>query len=314
MTKLFNNPKMGNAPQMALAAVPRLTHLDLTETNQTEFPCIACLRHTLEKIYLSDNSLTVILESRLYDDILCQCNNKEVADQTNIIKTLSMSHNPGIQQLNRTFMLLFTKLAYVHIKDIGLIELPYVAHLANKLRILDASHNVINDIPEEYFSSMSNLEELWLGSNKIKTFPVFANRMSITHLSLAQNRLTQVVTKDIKNLPYLNKLYLAGNKIKFFEFFYRPKYLETLDLSDNKLPMLLNGSLPVKGNKVLSVDISDNPLLCTKESICWLKSEWLYRTRYATVQLSTRPCHRPARFVGVKWGQISKKKACDGES
>uniref|UniRef100_A0A9J8D934 G-protein coupled receptors family 1 profile domain-containing protein n=1 Tax=Cyprinus carpio carpio TaxID=630221 RepID=A0A9J8D934_CYPCA len=119
----------------------------------------------------------------------------------------------------------------------GLTGLPYdLCHLLPKLRVLELSHNAIEELPSFYHCA--SLQEIGLQHNLIKQIEMntFQQLSSLRTLDLSWNRINTVHPDAFSSLQSLIKLDLTGNR------------LSSLPLTG--LTSLTH--LKLKGNKALS--------------------------------------------------------------
>eukprot|EP00929_Paragymnodinium_shiwhaense_P013572 TRINITY_DN121425_c0_g1_i1.p1 TRINITY_DN121425_c0_g1~~TRINITY_DN121425_c0_g1_i1.p1 ORF type:complete len:391 (+),score=79.86 TRINITY_DN121425_c0_g1_i1:73-1245(+) len=81
----------------------------------------------------------------------------------------------------------------------------------NHLKMLELGSNRIRDVPSE-LSQLTELEELWLGKNKI-TKMALAPLPNLKRLSMQSNRLEQWDSLLFSNCPNLEYLYLGHNNL-----------------------------------------------------------------------------------------------------
>ncbi|PPQ67525.1 hypothetical protein CVT25_006066 [Psilocybe cyanescens] len=142
----------------------------------------------------------------------------------------------------------------------------------NKIRLCGITDGVVQRI--ENLENLVNLEELWLGKNKIAKLQVnyYESRLISTLsinasyqgletlkklkiLSLQSNRITKL--EGLEELTELNQLYLSHNGIERLEGLKNNLQLTTLDIGNNFIPAIENIShlknleeLWMNGNKI----------------------------------------------------------------
>ena len=169
----------------------------------------------------------------------------------------------------------------------------------NSLKILDLSHQDYNIDTESLWKSMKSLlklENLYLNGNGIKIIPAdaFAKQTQLKTLSLAHNQLA-TVSFEVGTLVNLKRLDLQDNNIQYAEDRFvgeiekitenqpTPNYEQfSLEKSPNidflaRFNMhYYDHSTDSDGNR-LTVDLSDNPLICDCDRINFVK--WLRDTK-----------------------------------
>lgn len=87
----------------------------------------------------------------------------------------------------------------------------------------------------ENIEHLTNLEELWLGKNKIEQINL-PYLPKLKKLSVQHNRLTDICEKSIKNILCVEELYISYNKINhIIDTFKDLKHLKVFDLSYNEI-------------------------------------------------------------------------------
>ena len=179
------------------------------------------------------------------------------------------------------------------VRNAILESLPYAASCdrvnpdwlktVNSLKLRDAG---ITGLKQGDFDNLTNLQELHLGSNQLKSLPeyVFDDLGNLDVLYLSNNDLSVLPQKVFFNLPNMESLDLSGNRFSSLPsgIFSLSLSLETLDLSGNRFSSFpndifprfpnpnfySNGStppLPVMGLKTL--DISSNNLTFLTDNV-----------------------------------------------
>jgi|AntRauTorckE5430_2_1112549.scaffolds.fasta_scaffold06382_3 protein phosphatase 1 regulatory subunit 7 len=133
----------------------------------------------------------------------------------------------------------------------------------------------------EQFDNLINLEELWLGKNKIENIEGVSNLKKLRRLDVQSNRLTSV--ENLVGLEdTLEELYLAHNGIddegamKASGLMLQFKELTTLDLSKNRLTsckpfahMFSLNELWVSSNEIGTFeDVEPMSVLGTRDEAC----------------------------------------------
>ncbi|KAI8497697.1 hypothetical protein Bbelb_243490 [Branchiostoma belcheri] len=116
------------------------------------------------------------------------------------------------------------------------------------LEKLNLHFNSINDIEDESFGDLGNLEQLALDYNMVTvvTTSTFAGLDKLTHLSLIQNNISSIEDGSFQPLSSLRVLDLSFNKIPDprydLSFNKIPGEISLLDLSFNKIPGKISAS------------------------------------------------------------------------
>ncbi|XP_056094230.1 leucine-rich repeat-containing G-protein coupled receptor 6 [Rhinichthys klamathensis goyatoka] len=107
-----------------------------------------------------------------------------------------------------------TSLQVLTLTRAGLTGLPHdLCHLLPKLRVLELSHNVIEELPSFYHCA--SLQEIGLQHNLIKQIEMntFQQLSSLRSLDLSWNRINTIHPDAFSSLQSLIKLDLTGNRL-----------------------------------------------------------------------------------------------------
>ncbi|CAJ0958398.1 unnamed protein product [Ranitomeya imitator] len=107
-------------------------------------------------------------------------------------------------------------------------------HLSDKLQKIDLTSNIISEIDEDAFMSLSQLNELSLLDNRIRQLPELPN--SLNFIDVSKNRLGRKGIKQeaFKDLKDLHILYLNDNNLDHIPL-PLPDSLQALHLQDNNI-------------------------------------------------------------------------------
>ncbi|EDO49517.1 predicted protein, partial [Nematostella vectensis] len=147
------------------------------------------------------------------------------------ISTLTISYSPKaairIEELAELPYLTSLNLVYNKITNVS-------KFVSSNLRVLNLDHNQIESVEPGAFDSLENLLDLSLANNKLKSFPVFRKRSSITRLFVGGNiGITSLDKQSLYNLPRLQLLSLKSSGLTSLPYaiFRRNKELQALLLS-----------------------------------------------------------------------------------
>jgi Leucine-rich repeat (LRR) protein len=99
---------------------------------------------------------------------------------------------------------------------LGLTVLPPIKELP-QLKVLNLSNNEIKDIPNTYFDTLTELEFLSLGYNRLTNIPAkgcFKKLTRLQDLYLSGNQLTTLTKNSLAGLTGVHSLRLEGNTLK----------------------------------------------------------------------------------------------------
>ncbi|KVH93877.1 Leucine-rich repeat-containing protein, partial [Cynara cardunculus var. scolymus] len=191
----------------------------------------------LEELVLRDNQLKKIPDVSIFKTLL-------VFD----VSFNEISAMTGLSKVSSTL-----KELYVSKNEVTKIE--EIEHF-HELLILELGSNRLRVI--ENLQNLTNLQELWLGRNRIKAINLCGLKC-IKKLSLQSNRLTSM--KGLEECTALEELYLSHNGIVKME-----GLLEDLWFNDNQLASLDGIAEAVSGSreKLTTIYLEHNP--CAKST------------------------------------------------
>ncbi|KAB1258908.1 Leucine-rich repeat-containing G-protein coupled receptor 6, partial [Camelus dromedarius] len=254
-----------------------LETLDLNYNELWEFPVAIRTLGRLQELGFHDNNIRAIPEEAFLGNPLLQTihfydNPIQFVGRSAFrylprLHTLSLNGATNIQEfpdLKGT-----TSLEILTLTRAGIQQLPPgVCQQLPRLRVLELSHNQIQELPS--LRGCRRLEEVMEGSG-----PVGSSSLSYCPSGLRHNRLWEIGADTFSQLTSLCALDLSGNAIRSIhpEAFATLRSLVKLDLTDNQLTTLplagLGGlvHLKLKGNPALSQAFSKDsfPKLRTLE-------------------------------------------------
>jgi len=136
------------------------------------------------------------------------------------------------------------------------------------LRKVDLGANRIRLMKEEDLSGLTNLEELWLGKNKIERIQGIRNLKKLRRLDLQSNRLTKIENL-LTQVDTLEELYLAHNAI-----------------DDHGASTPDNSGLALPFTVLTTIDLSRNHLTSTKpfQHLECLEELWISGNKIKTFE------------------------------
>lgn len=124
---------------------------------------------------------------------------------------------------------------------------------------LDLSHNRLSVIKASSMSHLQSLREVKLNNNELETFPnlgpISAN---ITLLSLAGNRIAEVLPEHLKQYQSLETLDLSSNNISELKTAFPPLQLKYLFINSNRVTSMEPGCFDNLGNTLLVLKLNRN--------------------------------------------------------
>lgn len=260
----------------------------------------------LKIILLIASSLRLVEMYDNYGEIcrnLCTCEEKEG------ILTVSCE-NRGIIRL--------TEISPVHF---SMYHLLLTGNLLKKLSvndfinytgvtILHLGNNDISEIESGAFNGLQGLKRLHLNNNKIEVLrdDTFAGLESLEYLQIDYNYITNLESNALSKLHQLTVMILNDNLLSALPpNIFRNVPLTHLDLRGNRLKMFPYIGLLEHMDKVVELQLEENPWNCSCELIA-LKA-WLESIAY-TALVGEVVCETPFRLHGRDLDEVSKQELC----
>ncbi|KAI4502104.1 hypothetical protein M0802_002786 [Mischocyttarus mexicanus] len=224
--------------------LPNLTHLDISGNKLKELPIYLNFSFPfLTHLYLSDNELNSDTFDRIpaTTQYLYLERNSEIVNISNFPKHIhGLYLNENNIKWNENHFEEYPNLKILSLRKCYDI-LSYFNHLElTKLVDLDISSNDIDYIDPQLFDYAESLKRLSLDKNNLYLLSFLESLKSLTHLSIAYNKLSYITNDSLANLKNLRSLNLRGNIISVVQnnAFSNLSMLEKLDLSENQLSIL----------------------------------------------------------------------------
>lgn len=183
-------------------------------------------------------------------------------------------------------------------KNPGTIIPYYFSSARPNLVHFKMSNSRIFDLEMHSFSNFSKLEYLDLSSNMLGNMECrlsdsLSSLTSLKELSVANNRIQCIQPDIFHHMGNIERVNLSLNEIHTFDAeLYKTKTLKYLDLSNNRLQTLSESSRQqlnrLAGTHTIQVDLSDNVLLCTCETIDFLR--WMQTTKVDLIKRDKYTC------------------------
>ena len=272
-----------------------LDALDLSD-NSLSAKAIPALPGTLRSLTVSYNPLGEVPEA------IRQCSQLEELDLGSCqlstlpgwlaelpIKTLRLSHNTGLQDLEHAFAI--PTLEVLDLSSCGLESLPAHMDKAVRLRELSLTHNPLRQLREnigqlqalevlkadrcalsyihEALTSLGKLRTLVLSNNELKQLPrSFSKLHALELLRVSHNELSQL--PDMSGLHALKQVDLSRNKLQTFPLsLYDCSALEVLEMNWNNVDQI--GPSLAKLQNLRSLSVYSNYLLFFNDKVSELK-------------------------------------------
>ncbi|XP_030755587.1 adhesion G protein-coupled receptor A3 isoform X2 [Sitophilus oryzae] len=168
---------------------------------------------------------------------------------------------------------------------------------ANYLKMTCGETEKISHLDElELLNIASELFQLNLSNNNLKTFSTKVELIALQKLNLSGNQLTELQEHQFREVPHLRRLDLSENSIKHIDIksFEGLKHLERLKLNHNELTSITMGTFDVLPN-LKQLDLSNNPLQCD----CGLLWVLEYIQKHSVKLISNPKCNTPPSFKGL---------------
>ncbi|XP_052076286.1 toll-like receptor 4 [Mytilus californianus] len=170
-----------------------------------------------------------------------------------------------------------------------------------KLIHLDLSNNFCSNVSKDFFKSSPNLKSLLIHNNLLGFVliddmhgEILQHIPKLAVLNLADNRIPYLPYNFFKFQTMLTEINIGGNLLEDLSFqISHMQNLSHLDLSKNRFSSLnsrARGQLEtiIKSNPNLTVDLSDNPLICSCDTIQFVK--WMSQTKIKFTKLQSNKC------------------------
>jgi protein phosphatase 1 regulatory subunit 7 len=209
------------------------------------------MRARLEKLDLFDNKIKHIAPyfsaagHPLFEDPRWKAKYPDVTDLTfSNLRVLDLSYNQikhihGLEALGGT-------LEELYLVENKIKAIENISHL-KKLRLLELGGNQIRAITNKCLQGLSDLEQLWVGKNKIATLEpgCFVHCPKLKMLSLQANRLVDSVPVGVfvpEQLANLEQLHISENGLRTIENIGPLKSIQIMDFSFNPIATLYRPS------------------------------------------------------------------------
>ncbi|CAL8308273.1 unnamed protein product [Merluccius merluccius] len=234
---------------------------------------------------------------------LCTCDEKEG------VLTVSCE-NRGIVRLSEVSPVRFP--AYHLLLTGNLLKKLSVddfVHYAG-VTILHLGNNDISEVETGAFNGLQGLKRLHLNNNKIDLLrdDTFAGLESLEYLQIDYNYISVVEPSALSKLHQLTVMILNDNLLSALPGnVFRNVPLTHLDLRGNRLKMFPYVGLLEHMDKVVELQLEENPWNCSCELIA-LKA-WLESISY-TALVGEVVCETPFRLHGRDLDEVSKQELC----
>ncbi|KAL4635755.1 SLIT and NTRK-like protein 5 [Arapaima gigas] len=176
--------------------------------------------------------------------------------------------------------------------------------------ILHLGNNDISEIESGAFNGLQGLRRLHLNNNKIDALrdDTFVGLESLEYLQIDYNYITFIEPNALSKLHHLEVLILNDNLLSALPSnIFRHVPLTHLDLRGNRLKMFPYVGLLEHMDKVVELQLEENPWNCSCELIT-LKA-WLESISY-TALVGEVVCETPFRLHGRDLDEVSKQELC----
>ncbi|KAG9262252.1 SLIT and NTRK-like protein 5 [Astyanax mexicanus] len=176
--------------------------------------------------------------------------------------------------------------------------------------ILHLGNNDIADMETGAFNGLQGLKRLHLNNNKIDVLrdDTFAGLESLEYLQIDYNFISIIEPNALSRLHHMTVLILNDNLLSSLPAnIFRNVPLTHLDLRGNRLKMFPYIGLLEHMDKVVELQLEENPWNCSCELIA-LKA-WLESIAY-TALVGEVVCETPFRLHGRDLDEVSKQELC----
>mmetsp|Transcript_9327 Transcript_9327/g.20754 ORF Transcript_9327/g.20754 Transcript_9327/m.20754 type:complete len:391 (-) Transcript_9327:76-1248(-) len=183
----------------------RIKKLENLEAAGPRLKRLILIANCIEKIENLE-SLINLEHLELYQNLLKRIEN--ISHLTNLT-TLDLSFNK-IRSISPLGSCSFERLTRLYLSSNKIDVIEGISHFRS-LKMLELGSNRIRTVPSDV-GQLVNLEELWLGKNKIDSMAL-PPLPKLRHLSLQNNRLELWDATLFRNCPNLTHLYLGHNNL-----------------------------------------------------------------------------------------------------
>lgn len=176
--------------------------------------------------------------------------------------------------------------------------------------ILHLGNNDISEIESGAFNGLQGLKRLHLNNNKIEVMrdDTFAGLETLEYLQIDYNYIINIEPSSLSKLHQLTVMILNDNLLSALPTnIFRNVPLTHLDLRGNRLKMFPYIGLLEHMDKVVELQLEENPWNCSCELIA-LKA-WLESISY-TALVGEVVCETPFRLHGRDLDEVSKQELC----
>ena len=173
---------------------------------------------------------------------------------------------------------------HLNLKGNGITELSYSNKLGKDTTFVNFSDNYISDIKSEFLRD-ANLSNLDLSANYLDRFfnkkgsdMLLKNQRFIQNISLAKNKIDKIPTGLFKDAINLQHIDLSFNNLENLKFIGQHlKRIQLLNMTGNNIQAMSKhemGVLDSVTSSQLEIDLSENNILCTCDTLEFLK--WVH--------------------------------------
>ncbi|XP_068612444.1 SLIT and NTRK-like protein 5 [Brachionichthys hirsutus] len=176
--------------------------------------------------------------------------------------------------------------------------------------ILHLGNNDISEVESGAFNGLQGLKRLHLNNNKIEVLrdDTFVGLETLEYLQIDYNYITNIEPNALSKLHQLTVMILNDNLLSALPpNIFRTVPLTHLDLRGNRLKMFPYMGLLEHMDKVVELQLEENPWNCSCELIA-LKA-WLESIAY-TALVGEVVCETPFRLHGRDLDEVSKQELC----
>ena len=243
-TLSINDNKIVNVLQSETELFHGLVTLTLNSNKLQELPYFPNSKHSLESLEANNNNVSII-DSHYLDDYtelthLDISKNKLLSfpdSRLEALQSLNLEENL-LQTFSRSTLQLMPKLKVIYLNKNNISEFPDFELCVN-MEEIHISHNRINLDISRHLSGLTQLTQLYVGSNKLSTFPNFSyvspENTSLQILDLSENYITSATYEHYRVLNNLQILELGGNNFEEAPAIFNVSYasLEMVNISYN---------------------------------------------------------------------------------
>jgi Leucine-rich repeat (LRR) protein len=167
-----------------------------------------------DQIKWKNKTICTVVNTELRADIIYEISNAE--EKTNKVEAVYFKSSPVVELIPLYLIEVFPDLSSVafHKSNIQILRANFFTKSFNKVKEILTKENGIQQIEDEAFHELEDLEEIDLSLNEIKSInkELFSHNPKLRVINLSANKIFMIQRDSFKQLPMLKDLDLLGNE------------------------------------------------------------------------------------------------------